>query len=106
MEDSVSADRAPSSDLDRLAQPLLEYVTSPGCADCRRFEELLMRVQPDFPSVEVRKVAGASARGLRISVGRGVLRFPIIVLDDEIIGIETITEEALRRALLQRVKIG
>ena len=65
-----------------------------------------MRVQPDFPRVEVREVAGASARGLEISVGRGVLRFPIIVLDDQIIGIETITEDALRRALLQRVGIG
>ena len=105
MGDSVSADRAPSSDLDRLTQPLLEYITRPGCADCRRFEELLARVQPDFPSLEVREVAGESERGLQISIGRGVLRFPIIVLDDEIIGIETIAEEALRRALVRRVGI-
>jgi len=54
----------------------------------------------------VREVAGESERGLRISVGRGVLRFPIIVLDDEIIGIETISEEALRRALVRRVAVG
>ena len=102
----MSADSAPSSDLDRLAQPLLEYVTSPGCADCRRFEELLLRVQPDFPSLEVREVAGETSRGLEVSVGRGVLRFPIIVLDDEIIGIESITEDALRYALVRQVGIG
>lgn len=102
----MSADRAPSPDLDRFASPLLEYVTSLGCSDCRRFEELLTRVQPDFPSLDVREVAGASARGLEISVGRGVLRFPIIVLDDDIIGIETITEDALRQALVQRVAPG
>ncbi len=101
----MSADRSPSSELHRFATPVLEYITTPGCADCRRFEELLMRVQPDFPRVEVREVAGASAHGLEISVGRGVLRFPIVVLDDEIIGIETITEDALRRALLQRARI-
>ena len=106
MGDSVSADRASSSDLEPLAQPLLEYITRPGCADCRRFEELLARVQPDFPSLEVREVAGESERGVRISVGRGVLRFPIIVLDDEIIGIEAITEDALRRALVLRVGIA
>ena len=102
----MSAERTPGLDSDQLASSLLEYVTSLGCSDCRRFEELLMRVQPDFPRVEVREVAGVSARGLEISVGRGVLRFPIIVLDDQIIGIETITEDALRRALLQRVGIG
>lgn len=102
----MSADCAPRPNLDRFASPLLEYVTSPGCSDCRRFEELLARVQPDFPSLDVREVAGESARGLQISVERGVLRFPIIVLDDEIIGIEAITEEALRAALLRRVGIG
>lgn len=102
----MSADRAASPNVDRVTGPLIEYVTSPGCADCRRFEELLTRVQPDFPSVDVREVAGESARGLQISVGRGILRFPIIVLDDEIIGIEAITEDALRQALLRRVGIG
>ncbi len=102
----MSADRAITADQDRLASPVLEYVTSRGCSDCRRFEDLLARVQPDFPSVEAREVTGESERGLQISIGRGVLRFPIIVLDDEIIGIETITEEALRRALVRRVGIA
>ena len=102
----MSADRAPIPELDRFASPLLEYITTPGCADCRHFQDVVARVHPDFPSVEVREVAGESARGLEISVGRGVLRFPIIVLDDEIIGIEAITEDALRRALAQRVAIA
>ena len=102
----MSADRELTPGRDRLGSPLLEYITSPGCSDCRRFEDLLARVQPDFPSVEAREVTGESERGLQISIGRGVLRFPIIVLDDEIIGIETITEEALRRALVRRVGIA
>lgn len=99
----MSAARVASSDSDQVVSPLLEYVTRPGCADCRRFEELVRRVQPDFPTLEVREVAGESARGLQISVARGVLRFPIIVLDDEIIGIEQMSEEALRRTIVQRV---
>ena len=101
----MSADRQTTTEPDGFASPVLEYVTSRGCSDCRRFEELLARVQPDFPSVEVRQVAGESERGLQISVGRGVLRFPIIVLDDEIIGVEAMTEVALRRALLARIGI-
>ena len=102
----MSADRASAPDGFRVAGPLLEYVTTQGCADCRQLEDLLTRIRPDFPSVEVREVAGESERGLRISVGRGVLRFPIIVLDDEIIGIETISEEALRQALMRRITVG
>ena len=78
---------------------LLEFVTVPGCADCRRFEQLLARVTPDFPEVEVREVPGETARGMAISVTRGVLRFPVIVLDDEIIAIESIAESDLRSAL-------
>ena len=99
----MSADHESRSQLDPSPRPLLEYVTTTGCADCRRLEELLTSVQLDYPSLEVREVAGESDRGLRISVGRGVLRFPIILLDDEIIGIESITEDDLRGALARRV---
>ena len=98
----MPTDHPPGLEPDPSAKPLLEYVTTTGCADCRRLEELLNRVQSDFPSLEVREIAGESDRGLRISVGRGVLRFPIILLDDEIIGIESITEDDLRRALAGR----
>ena len=98
----MSVDRAPGFH-NQDGGLVLEYVTTPGCADCRRFGELVERVQPDFPGLEVREVAGESERGLLISVGRGILRFPIIVLDDEIIGIEGISEEALRQALVRRV---
>lgn len=82
--------------------PLLEFVTIPGCADCRRFQQLLERVTPDFPEVEVREVAGETSRGMAISVERGVLHFPVIVLDDEIIAIESIAESDLRTALSVR----
>jgi hypothetical protein len=79
--------------------PLLEYVTSAGCRDCRTFEVLAARVSPDFPMVEIRAIAADSARGIALSVGRGILRFPVVVLDDDVLAIESITEEALRRAL-------
>lgn len=83
----------------RVRTPLLEYVTIPACADCRRFEELLERVLPDFPELRVQEVAGDTPRGMAISVERGVLRFPVIVLDDEIIAVEAIDEAALRAML-------
>lgn len=82
--------------------PLLEYVTIPGCADCREFERLLTRVLPDFPEVDAREVAGETSRGMAISVERGVLRFPVIVLDDEVIAVESISEADLRDVLAAR----
>jgi len=80
------------------ARPLLEYVTSSGCSDCRSFEALIARVAPDYPALEVRAVAADSARGMALSIGRGILRFPVIVLDDEVLAVETIAEEDLRAA--------
>lgn len=85
-----------------IPSPLLEYVTSSGCTDCRAFEALVARVTPDFPTVEVRAVLADSARGTALSVGRGILRFPVIVLDDEIVAIESIAEGELRAALARR----
>lgn len=86
-----------------LHPPILEYVTIPGCSDCSTFEQLLGRVLPDYPEVETRAVAGETPRGLAISVERGVLRFPVIVLDDEVIAIESIAESELRSVLDSRL---
>ena len=80
---------------------LLEYVSSPGCSDCRSFEVLVSRVAPDYPAIEVRAVPADSPRGIAISLGRGILRFPVIVLDDELLAIESIAESDLRVALEQ-----
>lgn len=81
------------------ALTLLEYVSTSGCSDCRVFEALIARVAPDYPGVEVRAVAADSTRGMALSIGRGILRFPVIVLDDEILAVESIAEADLRAAL-------
>ncbi len=80
---------------------LLEYVTLPFCRDCVEFEALLERVGRDFPTLETRAVAADSARGRELSLDRGILRFPVIVLDNAVIGIESIAEQDLRRLLSQ-----
>lgn len=78
---------------------VLEYVSSSGCSDCRAFERLLEQVRPDFPDVEVREVAADSTRGMALSIGRGIMRFPIIVLDGETVAVDSITEADLRSVL-------
>ena len=78
---------------------VLEYVSTSGCSDCRSFEGLLERVHPDYPWVEVRAVAADSTRGMDLSIGRGILRFPVIVFNDDVIAVESISEADLRSAL-------
>jgi hypothetical protein len=85
-----------------VAPSLLEYVRSQGCRDCLVFELLIERVAPDYPDLRVQAVRADSARGLELSLGRGVLRFPVIVLDDEVLAVESITEADLRAALAPR----
>ena len=82
---------------------LLEYVSSPGCSDCRAFEALIARVAPDYPALKVRAVPADSTRGIAVSLGRGILRFPVIVLNDQVLAIERIAEEDLRAALALKV---
>lgn len=80
----------------------LEYVVTDGCGDCATFEALLGRVRPDFPDVTVAAVSADSPRGIALSVQRGILRFPIIVIDGTVVGIERISEADLRAALADR----
>ena len=78
---------------------ILEYVSTSGCSDCRAFERLLERVHPDYPTVEMRAVAADSTRGMVLSIGRGIMRFPVIVFDDKVIAVESISEKDLRSVL-------
>ena len=78
---------------------VLEYVTTHGCSDCAAFETLLAKVTADQPGIEVREVTADAPRGIELSLGRGILRFPVIVIDDEVIAVERITESELRAAL-------
>jgi glutaredoxin len=80
-------------------RPFLEYVATPGCADCRRFEALLARIRPDYPNLTVSEVRPGSTRGIELTIERGALRFPVVVLDDLVIAVESISEAALREAL-------
>lgn len=84
-----------------MGQPThrLEYVTTAGCADCRAFESLVQQVAPDYPDLEIREVPAYSERGMALSIERGVLRFPVVVFDDALIAVETISEAELRDAL-------
>ncbi len=83
-------------------RPLLEYVSLPNCADCVRFERTLANIASDFPGVDAREVPADTVRGRELSIARGVLRFPVIVLDGDVIAVESISEQELRRFLAGR----
>ena len=82
----------------------LEYVVTEGCSDCVAFEALWACLRPDYPDVTSVMVPAGSPRGIALSVQRGIMRFPIIVLDDRVIGIERIDEADLRAALGDRAE--
>ena len=82
----------------------LEYVVTEGCSDCVAFEALWARLRPDYPEVTSAVVPADSPRGIALSVGRGIMRFPIIVLDDRVVGVERIDEAGLRAALTSRAE--
>lgn len=46
----------------RTRATILEYVTSPGCGDCRAFGALLTRVAPDYPTWSLVRCRGFGSR--------------------------------------------
>lgn len=95
----MSSSVGDSSPREGTSPSLLEYVTLPHCRDCSRFEDLLVAIIGDYPHVQTRAVDADSARGRALSIERGILHFPIIVLDGGVIGVESVTESDLRSAL-------
>lgn len=79
----------------------LEYVTMPNCRDCSRLEHQLSAIRRDYPGVEITEVRADSERGRRASIEQGVLRFPVVLLNEEIVAIESIDDDDLRRLLNQ-----
>lgn len=73
----------------------------PNCRDCSRLERVLGAVRDDYPGVEIREVRADSERGRQASLEQGVLRFPVVLLNREIIAIESIGEDDLRWFLNQ-----
>lgn len=96
MSPSPAPERVPDS---RPGDLLLEYVTLPFCRDCLRFEAQVGEMAGDYPELRLRAVPAESERGRRLSVDRGVMRFPVIVLDGEVIATESISDGDLRRHL-------
>ena len=82
----------------------LECVVTEGCNDCVAFEILWARLRHDYPEVTSAMVPADSPRGIALSVQRGIMRFPIIVLDDRVVGIEEIDEAGLHAALTNRAE--
>ena len=101
MSSTAASELLPGDRPDKL---LLEYVTLPFCRDCLRFEALLAEVGVDYPKLNVQAVRADSARGRELSVEQGILRFPVIVLDGDVIAIESISAEDLRWFLDRAVR--
>jgi len=95
---STIPERPPSNPA-RAVRALLEYVTIPNCRDCTRLERQLSTIRGHYPDLAIVEVAGDSDRGRQASIEQGVLRFPVVLLNGEIVAIESIDDGDLRRLL-------
>lgn len=85
----------------RSPRAVLEYVTMPNCRDCSRLERQLSAIRGAYPDLEITEIAADSIRGRQASIEQGVLRFPVVLLNGEIVAIESIDDHGLRRLVDQ-----
>lgn len=79
---------------------VLEELTSPGCHNCRAFEEFWQTVEKDWPNVTIQRKDITTPEGQALAGRHSIMASPGIVLNDEFFS----TGGVDRAALLAKLK--
>lgn len=84
-----------------MSEIVLEELSSPGCHNCKVFEEYWHTVEKDFPSVKYQNVSILTPEGQALAVRHGIFASPGIVINGELFSTGGINKEEF----LKKIKI-
>lgn len=77
--------------------PNVKLLTMPGCSHCGPAKDLLLKVAPDFPNVDVEVLDVVEDPGL--SMKYNLLQAPGLVIDEKLVSSGGFDEPGLRKML-------
>lgn len=73
----------------------IQFLTMPGCHNCKAVKKIFDEVTPDFPSVEVEKMDMMSEKGQELVQKHSIMASPGIVINDELFSTGGVDKEKL-----------
>lgn len=67
-----------------MAEVMLQELSSPGCHNCKAFEEYWRSIEKDFPAVKYQNVSILEPEGQALAIKHGIFASPGIVLNGEL----------------------
>ena len=77
----------------------LTLVTSVGCVKCAQTKEILKKIAPDFPELNVKEVDMTTLEGQELISKYSIMSSPGIIINDELFSMGGTTEADLRKKL-------
>jgi len=73
---------------------LLQELSSPGCHNCKAFDEFWHSVEKDFPNVTYKNVSILDAEGQELAVKHGIFSSPGIIINGELFSTGGVNKDA------------
>ncbi len=67
-----------------MSEVILQELSSPGCHNCKAFEEYWATIMKDYPQVKYSNVSILTPEGQALAVQHGIFASPGIVLNGEL----------------------
>jgi len=80
-------------------QTNLILVTNVNCVKCAQVKEILKRIAPDFPGLNVREIDMTTDEGREFINKYSIMSSPGIIIDDKLFSMGGTTEKELREKL-------
>lgn len=74
----------------------LTLVTMEGCSHCARTKEILKKIKPDYPGLDIKEFNIASPEGKKMIAKFSIMSNPGIIINDNLFAMGGTTEKDLR----------
>ena len=78
-----------------MKEIILEELSSPGCHDCKNFEEFWHSVENQFPNVQYKNISLVSPEGMEMVSKYMILASPGIVINGELFSTGGVNQKKL-----------
>lgn len=62
----------------------IQFITVPGCHECAKAKEILEKLKPEFPNMQIEEVDATTQKGMELVLKYGIFASPGIVISGEL----------------------
>ncbi|MDZ7587384.1 MAG: thioredoxin family protein [Patescibacteria group bacterium] len=83
----------------------LQLIKTEGCSHCAQVKEILAKLKPEFPDLQVEEVLMTTEKGMNLVQKYSIMSSPGIIINDKLAFTGGATEVQIRQALKEVKKL-